>query len=128
MYAKEITYKDYNGLERKETFLFNLTKTEILEMDAEVNGGLKELLEKIVAANDIKNIMRYFKTIVLKAYGEKSEDGRRFVKSEKLAEAFTQTEAYDIFMMGLLENPNEATAFINAIIPSDTDKSTLSEV
>ena len=119
MLKKLIKYTDYNGVERQENFYFNLTKTELIEMETEVTGGFRQLLENMMEKQDIPKIMKSFKTIILKAYGEKSPDGRRFFKSEELSIAFTQTEAYNVLYMELLSDSKKAAAFINALIPED---------
>ena len=93
MLKKTITYKDYNGVERTEDFYFNLSKAEAMEMELSITGGLTEMIRKIVAAQDTPTIIATFKQIILKAYGEKSPDGRRFIKSEELSKAFSETEA-----------------------------------
>ena len=91
MLKKTITFVDYNGVERTEDHYFNLTRAELLELETGTTGGLGEMINKIVQAKDVPTIMRTFKTIILKAYGKKSDDGRRFIKSEELATEFTQT-------------------------------------
>ena len=122
MLTKTIEYTDYNGVERSEDFSFNLTKAEIMEMEMSIVGGLAELINKIVAAQDAPQLIKLFKDLILKAYGEKSADGKRFVKSDELREAFSQTEAYSILFMELAENADEASRFINGIIPADLSK------
>ena len=119
MLRKLIKYVDYNGNERQENFYFNLNKAELLEMETEVTGGMRQLLENIMEKQDIPKIMKSFKTIILKAYGEKSPDGRRFYKSEELSQAFTQTEAYNILYQELLSDAKKAAEFINALMPED---------
>lgn len=119
MLKKTITYTDYNGVERTEDFYFNLTKAEIAEMEMSTSGGLAEMIQKIVAAQDAPTIIKIFKDLVLKAYGEKSPDGKRFIKSEELATAFSQTEAYSILFMELATNDEAASDFVNGIIPSN---------
>lgn len=119
MLRKEITYKDYNGNERKETFWFNLNKAEIMEMEMGTNGGYTEMVQKIIEAQDTAALIKIFKELILKAYGEKTLDGRRFVKSEELSTAFAQTEAYSELFMELATNDVEAARFVNGIIPSD---------
>ncbi len=119
MLKKLIKYTDYNGNERQENFYFNLNKTELMEMETEVTGGMRQLLEDMMEKQDIPKIMQAFKTIILKAYGEKSPDGRRFYKSEELSTAFTQTEAYNELYMELLSDANKAAAFITALMPED---------
>lgn len=117
MLKKTIKYTDYNGTERTEDFYFNLTKAEILEMEASAFGGLSSALTKIINSNDQPKIMSQFKYIVHKAYGEKSEDGRRFVKSDDLSTMFEQTPAYEELFMELLTDETKAAEFINGIMP-----------
>ncbi len=117
MLKKTITYTDYNGVERTEDFYFNLSKAEIMEMELSVSGGLTEMINKIVATQDSPSIIKIFKDLVLKAYGEKSPDGKRFVKSEEISAAFSQTEAYSILFMELATNDEAAAKFVNGIIP-----------
>ena len=119
MLKKTIEYIDYNGVERKEDFYFNLTKAEIMEMEMSTEGGLAEMIEKIVATQNTPAIIKIFKQLVLKAYGEKSPDGKRFIKSEELSSAFEQTEAYSELFMELATNADAAAKFVNGIVPSD---------
>lgn len=132
MLKKRITYTDYNGVERTEDFYFNLSKAEIIEMQSSVEGGLSEMLKKIIDAKDTPTLVRVFKDLILKAYGEKSEDGRRFVKSKEISEAFSQTEAYSILYTELATDDQAAAAFANGIIPKDvsqaSDKPALTSV
>ena len=118
MLKKTITYNDYNGNERTEDFYFNLTKAEIMEMELGTTGGLAEMLTRIVAAQDAPAIIKVFKDLVLKAYGEKSPDGKRFIKSEELSTAFSQTEAYSQLFMELATDADEAAKFVNGIVPA----------
>lgn len=126
MYKKTMTYTDYNGEERTEDFYFNLTKAEITEMELSTEGGLRDKIQRITKAKDVPEIIRLFKELVLKAFGVKSPDGKRFIKSEKLSEEFSQTEAYSDFFMELATNSNAASEFVNGIMPSDMKPSTVS--
>lgn len=117
MLKKKITYTDYNGMERTEDFYFNLTEAEITEMEMSTAGGFTGMIQRIVDAQDGPSIIKVFKEIILKAYGEKSADGRRFVKSEELSNEFSQTEAYSQLFMELATNAEAASTFINAIVP-----------
>ena len=119
MLKKTITYEDFNGVERKEDFYFNLSKAEIMEMQFGTVGGLDVMLKKIIDAKDVKSIMDTFKMLILKAYGIKSDDGRRFIKSEEISKEFEQTEAYSIIYMELATDDNAAAEFVNGIIPKD---------
>ena len=122
MLKKTVTYVDYNGVERTEDFYFNLSKAEVTEMELSVEGGFSKMLEEIVKSNDNARILELFKEMVLKAYGEKSADGRRFVKSKELAEAFSQTEAYSEIFMELAIDEKAAAAFVNGIMPANLGK------
>jgi hypothetical protein len=122
MLKKTITYIDYNGEERKEDFYFNLNKAEIMEMQMSTTGGLDEMIKRIVDAKDAPAIIKIFKDLILKAYGEKSADGRRFEKERegrKLADDFAQTEAYSILFMELATDADAAAKFVNGIVPAD---------
>ena len=125
MLGENIKYTDYNGVEREEKFYFNLSKAELMEMEMTTTGGLAEMIQQIVAAQDTPSIIKIFKEIILKAYGEKSADGKRFIKVNDagipLSVAFSQTEAYSQLFMELATNDTAATEFISGIIPSDID-------
>lgn len=119
MLKKTVTYTDYNGVERTEDFYFNLSMAEITEMELSTDGGFAEMIQKVVAAKDGPSITKVFKDLILKAYGEKSADGKRFVKSEEIATAFSQTEAYNQIFMELATDAKAASAFVNGIVPAD---------
>lgn len=119
MLKKTITYTDYNGVERTEDHYFNLTKAEIMEMELSTTGGLAEMIQKITAAQDAPAIIKLFKDLVLKSYGEKSPDGRRFIKSKEISDAFAQTEAYSQLFMELATDADAASKFVNGIMPAD---------
>jgi hypothetical protein len=122
MLKKTIKYTDYNGTERTEDFYFNLTKAEVMEMEMSTDGGFAEMINRVIAAQDVPTIIKIFKEIILKAFGQKSPDGKRFIKSEELSTEFSQTEAFSDLYMSLATNADEATAFINAIVPADMSK------
>lgn len=122
MLKKTITYTDYNGSERTEDFYFNLTQAEVMEMELSTTGGMTEMIQKIVAAQDAPAIIKIFKELVLKAYGEKSADGKRFIKSEEISNAFSQTEAYSLLFMELATDADAAAKFVNGILPQKMKK------
>lgn len=119
MLKKTITYTDYNGTPRTEDFYFNLSRTELYEMEYGTVGGFSEMVKKIIDTQDGPSLIKMFKELILKAYGEKSPDGRRFIKSEELSIAFSQTEAYTELFMELGRNAEAASAFINGLIPKE---------
>lgn len=119
MLKKTVKYVDYNGNERVEDFYFNLSKAELSDMNWSTAGGLGQMLQDIISAQDIPKIAAIFKDIVLRSYGVKSADGRRFIKSKELSTEFSQTEAYSIIYMELANDEKMAAAFINGIVPDD---------
>lgn len=125
MLKKTITFTDYNGNERKEDFYFNLTKAEILEMEMSISGGLAEMIENVVKAQDTPAIIKIFKDLILKAYGVKSPDGRQFIKSQELRDAFASTEAYSNLFMELATDAKAAADFVNGIVPASDDQKTV---
>ena len=119
MLKKTIKYTDYNGETREEDFYFNLNKAEVTELELSKQGGLSEYIKRIVAAQDAPSLVELFKELICKSYGEKSLDGKRFVKSKELTEEFTQTEAYAELFVELASNAEEATKFVNGIMPKN---------
>lgn len=119
MLAVPIKYTDFNGVDRTETFYFNLTKSELTEMDLTTVGGMKSFIERITNTQDQAELIKLFKELILKAYGQKSDDGKRFIKSQELRDEFSQTMAYDTYFMLLATNEKEATKFVNGIMPAD---------
>lgn len=122
MLKKTIVYTDYNGTTRKEDFYFNLTQAEVTELEVSVEGGLVEQINRIVAAQNGKVIIETFKDIILRAYGEKSPDGRRFIKNQEVRDAFAQTEAYSKLFMELATDAKAASEFVNGIVPPKMEK------
>lgn len=124
MFKKTITYTDYNDVERTETFFFNLTKAEVLEMELGTTGGLSAMIQKVIDAKDTPALIKIFKDLVLKSYGVKSVDGKRFIKSPELSEEFAQTEAYSDIFMELATNDVEAAKFVKGITPQGLEEYT----
>lgn len=131
MIKETIVYKDFNDNELVEDFYFNLTKDELILFGTDSNEftkmmrinedgkDLNEMLESIKHETDIKEIYRSFRDIILLSYGEKSEDGKRFVKTEDQTEAFEQSNAFSELIISLIADGEKAAKFIDGIIPSD---------
>lgn len=122
MLKKTIVYHDYDGNERSENFYFNLSKAEVMEMEFSFAGGMTNVIEQMVNTQDTARIMELFKKIIMAAYGEKSADGKRFIKigpdGRRLAEGFVETEAYSELFMELVSDPKKFADFIAAVIPA----------
>ena len=117
MIKKTIKYTDYNNQEREEEFYFNLNKAELTEMEFSQSGGLTNLIERVVKEQNSKELIKIFKDLVLRAYGVKSDDGRRFIKNAEVRDSFAQTEAYSELFMELATNADAAADFVNGITP-----------
>jgi hypothetical protein len=131
MLKKTITYTDYNGVERTEDFWFNLTKAELMEKEMAASGGLEDILRQIIDSKDQERITNAFKQIILRSYGEKSDDGRKFIKKRNgvlLSEEFEQTEAYSELFMELSSNADAAAVFVNGILPKELQQAASSAI
>lgn len=132
MLKKKIKYVDYNGTEREEEFLFNLNEAELMEMEMSTSGGLAEMIQNIVQAQDAPAIIKVFKDLVLKAYGEKSPDGKYFVKEDEygnpLSRKFARTEAYSILFMELATDADAAANFVNGIMPKNISEQAAKQI
>lgn len=119
MLKRPITSTDFDGNTTTEEFYFNISRVELIEMEVSELDGLKATIEKIVATKDMKSLIKEFKKIILDSYGIKSEDGKRFVKSQELRDEFAQSGAFDVLFMDLATNETAAANFIMGILPSD---------
>ena len=118
MLKRPITYEDLDGNKVTETFYFNFTEAELIEMEVDEEGGLQALLQRIVATQDRRGLVKEFKKLVLAAYGVRSEDGRRFVKSDQLRLDFEHNPAYSALFMDLATNEGAGADFVNGVMPA----------
>ena len=121
MLKKTITYVDYEGVQRTEDFFFNLSQAELVEMEVSRKGGLSSIIKRVIAAQDFTTIVEIFKELIVKSYGEKSPDGRQFIKNQEVLERFTQTEAFSILFMELATSSEKAIDFLKGVAPSGVD-------
>lgn len=119
MLKKTISYVDFNDNAVTETFYFNLSKSELVEMEVSEKEGLGEMLQRIVEEKDNRELVKQFKRIILAAYGQKSSDGKKFDKSEELSNEFSQTAAYDALFMELTTDETAVANFITGLMPKD---------
>lgn len=119
MLKKTLTYTDFDEVERTEDFYFNLTKPEIVLLDAELEGGLEGSFAKAAGSGDLKKMIDIFRLLLLRSYGQKSADGKRFLKSEEISKDFECSAAYPEFFMELAGKENTLTEFILGIVPKD---------
>lgn len=117
MLKKTITCKDYNGNEYTQDYYFNLNQAQVMEMQLGTAGGLAAKIKKAVDSQDVPTIKAIFKDLILNAYGEISDDGKRFIKSQALRDAFEQTEAYSQLFVELATDAKKAEEFVKAVMP-----------
>lgn len=117
MLTKKITYTDFNGEQQTEKFYFNLSKAELLEMEIGKNGGYQNYLKRLINSRNQEEIASIFKMFILKSYGIKSDDGKRFIKSEEISKEFEQTDAYSELYCELVTDTKKAAEFFNGLIP-----------
>lgn len=122
MIIKSITYKDFLGNERTEDFRFHLSSAELAEMELSTSGGMERMLNTIVKTQDTPKLIKIFKDLILRSYGEVSNDGKRFMKSEEMSKAFEESNAYDNLFMELVTDSNKAADFFKGIVPDDISK------
>ena len=118
MYKKTINYTDFDGNQRSEVFYFNLTKAEMVKMELRANG-MQEMLKRITEAEDAYRVAEVVEDIICRSYGEKSLDGKRFVKSQEITDSFKASEAYSELFMELMRDSNAASDFVNGIMPAE---------
>lgn len=121
MYARTVKYTDYLDNEREETFYFHLTKAEVIEWMTATPGAytLDKLLEKLLNETNMREIIKIFKDLVYRAYGEKSLDGRRFIKTDEVKQNFMESEAYSIIFTDIISDATKSAEFVNGILPKD---------
>lgn len=127
MIKKTIEYTDFDGNKRKEDFYFHLTEAEVADWELSVEGGLSKKLVDIIKSNDVRKIIPIYKEILIKSYGVKSPDGRRFIKNDEVRDDFVQTQAFSDLYMKLATDADEGSEFIKGIMPA-IDEKTLKNV
>lgn len=122
MLKKTITYKGVDGQDITEDFYFNLSRAELIEMETAQEGGMQAHLEAIVATQNNRKILETFKSILKRAYGKRSEDGKRLIKNDEVWEEFVTSEAYSELIMEFFTDGEKAAEFINAIKPAGLEE------
>jgi hypothetical protein len=120
MIVKTVTYTDFNGNERTESFWFHLSRPELTEMLLGIDNNIETYIKTIIKSENYYELVKIFKKLLLEAYGEKSEDGRRFIKLPEKTKEFSESEAYSVLFTELTTNEEKASEFVNGLISKDT--------
>lgn len=119
MLKHEITYEDFNDEKVTETLYFNISKTELMELEVEHPEGMHDWLQRMVKIEDKKKLFAEFKRIILLSYGEKSPDGKRFIKSDEIRNDFEHSAAFEALFVSLIESEDTVAKFITNVLPKD---------
>ena len=119
MIKKNITYFDFDGEERTDAFYFNLSKAELMDIELDYDGNMSRAMNTMLEKRDMKGVLGLLGKLVRKAYGEKSADGRRFLKNQELEDSFATTDAYSNLLIELVNDENKLRAFVTGVIPTD---------
>lgn len=118
MYKKNITYTDFNGDERTDAFYFNLSDAEILELQVSYGGDMSRIMSNMLEKRDAKGLLGIITDLIKTSYGEKSNDGKRFMKNPEITDSFVTTDAYSKLVLELLNDEKEFEKFMTNVIPS----------
>lgn len=119
MLVRTFNYTDFNGQKRSDTWYFNLSRAELLKMELGAWGGLDAMLKRLMREENPEKIMDMFEKVILSAVGEKSPDGRKFVKNDTIREDFKATQAYSDLFFELVTDPAKANAFLKGCVDEE---------
>ena len=122
MLKQDITYTNFDGVEVTEPFYFNISRSELVQMEIHTPGGYVNFLQRLIDAKDSAALMDAFLDLVKKAYGVKSDDGKRFVKSAEAVDDFVNSAAYDELFVKFMTDTDFASKFALGVLPKDVDK------
>lgn len=127
MFSITKKYVDYNGVEKEETFWFNLSKRELTGLVYGPAQGLDGVIEEIIQSGASGRALDLFEEVVLASYGKKMPDGR-FAKVDengrRYADLFKETVVYDDIIMDMMMNTKSLIAFFNGVVPADLREKT----
>lgn len=121
MLKKRITYTNFEDEEVTETFYFNLTKADLMEMEVSKRGGLNGYIERIQETNDAGLVFEELKSLMSRSVGRLAPDGRGFSRSQQIRDEFMNSEAFSNFILEMLTDPQLAAEFIQGLIPKNIE-------
>ena len=126
MFSKTFEYMGYDGQPHKETWWFNLSEEELYKMELGTVGGVNGMMNRMIREEHPDKIVDMFERIILTSVGERSADGRRFVKKPRpgmpwgeIAEDFRETPAYSQLFVELVSSGEKLSEFLKAAIPQE---------
>lgn len=117
MVRRSITYKNFKDEEVTRWFQFNISKTELVDLDKSYGGQFKEVIEAAVDAKDGMKLYDIIKDLIVRSNGEATEDGERFIKTKEVQDKLTETDALSEFIFGMLDGDAKSLlAFIEELL------------
>lgn len=123
MYITTVKYEDFDGKTIKKNLLFHMSTKDWVKADAEKKavGGYEQYLSKQLGepGSNVEPavVLETLEDIIRRSYGERSEDGEKFVKDPERTDHFMESLAYDAFLDDLIYTDGFSTAFVQALIP-----------
>lgn len=113
-------YEDFDGNQREEDLYFNFTEPQLRQfLDKEPNFNDKNVAE-MMATKDVLRMLDTLQTLIVAAYGEKTPDGKSFIKNREIQERFEGSAAFAQLMEDIMYNGDEKLIenFLINIFPS----------
>ena len=124
MIKMNVSAETFDGDMVTETLWFHMNKVDLIELQQSEPGGFTDTLQAFMSRKpedwtmkDKFKLFDFFRTMVDKAYGERSSDGKRFRKSPEILANFKDSIFYDEFVLSLLENEEKSIKFFNGVMP-----------
>ena len=115
MLKHQVSYKDFDNKSVKETLWFNLTPRDSAKLTIKY-GDLAAYVKKIEKEKDAAAMMVLIEDLVLTAYGERSEDGRHFVRNDEIREQFSYSLAFETLLGDLYSDEKKMSKFFDALL------------
>ena len=111
-----VQYQNFDGDLETEDLYFHLNIKELQEME-NWDVPLTKRIAKLTKTEDGKEAFELMRDIVEAAYGERSADGKRFVKNPEVLKNFTQGLAYDEVIISFIDGTTDLGKFVEGLLP-----------
>ena len=111
-----VQYQNWDGDLETEDLYFHLNIKELQEME-KWDVPLTKRIAKLTKTEDGTEAFELMRDIVEAAYGERSSDGKRFVKNPEVLKNFTQGLAYDEVILQFIDGTTDLAKFVEGLLP-----------
>lgn len=119
MFSRTFEYTGYDGQTHKDTWWFNLSEAELYKLELSNLGGMNGMMNKLLRESKPGEIVDLFEKLILSAVGERSVDGRKFLKNEEIRQDFYQSKAYSDLFVELVKSGDKLAEFLRGAIPAE---------